>query len=48
MNAVHSAMAAHAAQDLPLKGIRIVDFTWIGAGSFTTKILADFGEVFHM
>ena len=43
MNAVHSAMAAHAAQDLPLKGIRIVDFTWIGAGSFTTKILADFG-----
>jgi len=27
----------------PLKGIRVADFTWIGAGSFTTKILADFG-----
>ncbi len=29
--------------DLPLAGIRITDFTWIGAGSFTTKMLADFG-----
>lgn len=28
---------------LPLAGVRIVDFTWIGAGSFTTKLLADFG-----
>jgi benzylsuccinate CoA-transferase BbsF subunit len=28
---------------LPLKGIRIIDFTWIGAGSFTTKLFADFG-----
>ena len=27
----------------PLKGIKIVDFTWIGAGSYTTKIFADFG-----
>lgn len=27
----------------PLKGLRIVDFTWIGAGSYTTKIFADFG-----
>ena len=27
----------------PLAGIRITDFTWIGAGSFTTKLLADFG-----
>lgn len=27
----------------PLKGIRIVDFCWIGAGSYTTKILADLG-----
>jgi benzylsuccinate CoA-transferase BbsF subunit len=27
----------------PLKGIKVVDFTWIGAGSYTTKILADFG-----
>jgi benzylsuccinate CoA-transferase BbsF subunit len=28
---------------LPLKGILVVDFTWVGAGPFTTKILADSG-----
>lgn len=28
---------------LPLAGIRVTDFTWIGAGSYTTKILADAG-----
>jgi benzylsuccinate CoA-transferase BbsF subunit len=28
---------------LPLDGIRIADFTWIGAGSFTTKLFSDFG-----
>lgn len=28
---------------LPLSNVRVVDFTWIGAGSYTTKILADFG-----
>ena len=28
---------------LPLEGIRVADFTWIGAGSFTTKLLSDFG-----
>lgn len=27
----------------PLRNVRVIDFTWIGAGSFTTKILADFG-----
>jgi benzylsuccinate CoA-transferase BbsF subunit len=27
----------------PLAGLRVADFTWIGAGSYTTKILADFG-----
>jgi len=28
---------------LPLEGIRIADFTWVGAGSYTTKMLADHG-----
>lgn len=28
---------------LPLEGVRVADFTWIGAGAFTTKLLADFG-----
>jgi benzylsuccinate CoA-transferase BbsF subunit len=27
----------------PLAGIRVADFTWIGAGSYTTKLLSDFG-----
>jgi benzylsuccinate CoA-transferase BbsF subunit len=26
-----------------LHGVKVVDFTWIGAGSFTTKLLADLG-----
>lgn len=28
---------------LPLTGIRVADFSWIGAGPFTTKFLSDFG-----
>ncbi len=28
---------------LPLHGIRIADFSWLGAGSFATKIFADMG-----
>ncbi len=28
---------------LALSGVRVADFTWIGAGSYTTKLLADFG-----
>jgi len=26
-----------------LNGLRVIDFTWIGAGSYTTKLLADLG-----
>ncbi|HSJ27197.1 MAG TPA: CoA transferase [Acidimicrobiia bacterium] len=29
--------------DRPLSGIRIVDFCWVGAGSYATKLLADQG-----
>jgi benzylsuccinate CoA-transferase BbsF subunit len=28
---------------LPLRGTRITDFSWLGAGSYATKILADMG-----
>jgi benzylsuccinate CoA-transferase BbsF subunit len=30
-------------RDGPLVGVRVADFTWIGAGSYTTKLLSDFG-----
>ncbi len=30
-------------EDGLLDGVRVVDFTWIGAGSYTTKMLADMG-----
>ena len=32
-----------AASQKPLSGIRVTDFTWIGAGAYTTKILGDYG-----
>lgn len=31
------------ANDGPLKGVMVTDFCWVGAGSYTTKILADQG-----
>src|SRR6202030_4296614 len=34
---------SHQLKPSLLRGIRIADFTWIGAGSFTTKLLADHG-----
>ncbi|HSH88818.1 MAG TPA: CoA transferase, partial [Ramlibacter sp.] len=30
-------------QHLPLAGLRVADFCWIGAGSYTTKIFGDMG-----
>src|SRR6266567_7269401 len=32
-----------AAARLPLRGVRIVDFSWIVAGPQATRVLADFG-----
>ncbi len=34
---------AAALPRLPLEGVRVIDFTWVGAGPFTTKVLANFG-----
>jgi benzylsuccinate CoA-transferase BbsF subunit len=36
-------MKSPAVPRLPLAGLRIADFCWIGAGSYTTKILGDLG-----
>ncbi len=38
-----SPSSSPANGELPLAGIRVVDFTWIGVGPITTKYLADHG-----
>lgn len=35
--------ATRALRAAPLDGIRVVDFCWVGAGSYTTKLLGDLG-----
>ena len=41
--AVNDAIGSGLDQRQPLAGIRVVDFTWAIAGSFTTRLLADLG-----
>jgi len=43
VRAERAPLSGGAHNRLPLAGLRVTDFTWIGAGSYATKILADFG-----
>ncbi len=38
-----AAPAAATARDLPLKGLKVVDFMWVIAGPWSTRYLADYG-----
>ena len=40
---VRGSVAAEAADRLPLEGVKVADFSWIGVGPITAKALADHG-----
>jgi crotonobetainyl-CoA:carnitine CoA-transferase CaiB-like acyl-CoA transferase len=40
---VRPVKSSFGTPERPLAGVRIADFTWVGAGPFATKPLADFG-----